>query len=103
MSKYFVLKKKPLRYLLQLEFLTAAYILTRFSLFVVFLILAKPRFSINTNQKSSNPMLIRLGENVTLMCPFENFDRFQWYKDEVPFDNKTINVAIHNISRNDQG
>lgn len=46
---------------------------------------------------------VRLGDSVTLMCPFENFAQFQWYKDSTPFNNETANIQIRNISRTDQG
>lgn len=67
------------------------------------LLLAKPRFSVQNDRPHSETILIRLGENITLMCPFENFAQFQWFKDSIPFNNETINIDIRNISRTDQG
>lgn len=68
-----------------------------------FIVLAKPNHKTQSDWKSSQTKLVRLGENVTLMSPFENFDKFQWYKNSVAFNNQAINVQIHNVSRANQG
>lgn len=79
-------------------------VLNTYSFSSDFILLAKPKLSTHSDQKHSKSMLVRLGENITLMCPFENFDNFEWYKDSsVAFNNKTINIEIYNISLNDQG
>lgn len=39
-----------------------------------------------------------MGDNVTLICPFENFDNFKWYKDQSLFNTQFIDIHIYNIS-----
>lgn len=72
-------------------------------LFFNFVILAKPDFLTQSDRPHSETILIQLEKNITLLCPFGNFDQFQWDKNSVPFNNKTKNIEIHNISRTDQG
>lgn len=52
-------------------------------------------------------MPIQLGSNATLLCPFKNFDHFEWYKNSEAFNNSTnnesVDIIFHNISIADQG
>lgn len=56
-----------------------------------------------SDRSHSETISIQLGQNITLMCPFENFDQFQWHKNSIPLNDTATNIEIHNISRTDRG
>lgn len=47
-----------------------------------------------------------MGSNVTLVCPFKNFNYFEWHKNAEIFhndDSKSTDIVFPNISTADQG
>lgn len=48
--------------------------------------------------ETSEAMDIRLGDDVTLACPFENVDHFEWLKDGELLNNQTYNLTFVNVS-----
>lgn len=66
-------------------------------------LLAKPQllFDADGNSKTIH---IRLGENITLKCPYKNFDHFEWFKDTEPLVNDdALHVELENVSLEDEG
>lgn len=45
--------------------------------------------------------MFRLGSNATLLCPFENFDTLEWFKDGEPLNELVIELT--NITQSDRG
>lgn len=52
-------------------------------------------------------MQIELGSNATLVCPFKNFNHFEWLKNSKAFNNSnntdSVDITFHEISTDDQG
>lgn len=46
---------------------------------------------------------IRVGDNLTLPCPFENFDTLKWYRKGKFFNNQSTVIQINNMSTLDAG
>lgn len=46
---------------------------------------------------------VKVGDNITFTCPFQNFDHFEWLKGGVPYDDSTLHVELLNISSVDEG
>lgn len=68
-----------------------------FNSFLFFL--AKPKLIGEENTKK----LVRLETDVTLRCPFENFDSFTWFKDSRHFQSIELDINLRNISTTDEG
>lgn len=47
--------------------------------------------------------LVRLGGNVSLICPFDNFDQIEWHKDTEPFKGQETHIELQNLSTGDEG
>lgn len=70
---------------------------------------AEPELFTNKDEYTET-IPIQLGSNATLLCPFKNFDHFEWLKNSEIFDNSnnnnnsgSIDIIFHNISIADQG
>lgn len=84
-----------------LSFMTRkAWIVTLLSVF-----LAEPELFVNQDvYHHAIPM--QLGSNGTLLCPFKNFDHFEWFKNSEVFvsgNSESADITIHNISVADEG
>lgn len=67
-------------------------------------LLAKPQLLLDADSDFKT-IHIRFGENITLKCPFENFEHFEWIKDAETFENDDdmLDVELENISFEDEG
>lgn len=66
--------------------------------------LAKPALTIFNSDKHFEKMFIRLGANLTLLCPFKDFNTFEWHKNtERFFGHQSHNITFKNISIKDEG
>lgn len=69
------------------------------------LFLAEPELSSHKNGFTEK-ISVEVGSDVTLICPFKNFNHFLWYKNAEIFhddNSKATNIVFHNISTADQG
>lgn len=65
-------------------------------------ILAEPELTIDT-QHHTETKLVHLEDNITLICPFKNFNDFAWYKNGELYDNQTEEIVFQNVSHSDEG
>lgn len=72
----------------------------------VFVGIAKPEFLWPFTHSASTHFetkLVRLGDDVSLACPFRNFDRFEWFKGIEGYNNQNTTIEIRNASPSDEG
>lgn len=64
--------------------------------------LAKPQLIFDADSNLET-IRVRLGENVSLKCPFKNFDHFQWFENTEQIDNQILRLELENVSFKDAG
>lgn len=62
----------------------------------------KPKLLFDSGNKFKT-IALRLGDNYTMECPFENFVRFEWFKDTELFDSQLLTIDLKNVSLRDKG
>lgn len=76
-------------------------------LLVCFIILAEPELITGDKSNSEvNPEIkrARLGDTLTLICPYRNFDSIEWFHNSEPFNNnQTSSIEFSKISASNQG
>lgn len=71
--------------------------------FILYSLLAKPQFLYDVNSNFLK-IPVQLGDDITLKCPFENFNHFEWLKNEEPLDNNhMLHPELKNVSFEDAG
>lgn len=71
--------------------------------FCIVFLLAKPQLLFDAD-RNFQTIHIRLGENITMKCPYKNFDHFEWYKNTKPLDNNhMLHAELENVSFEDEG
>lgn len=76
-----------------------------FKRFQLMFFLAEPEL-LTDKDEFSETISIELGSNATLLCPFKNFDDFEWLKNGNVFNksnSNSVDIVFHNISASDQG
>lgn len=64
---------------------------------VVYFIIAKPKV-LNYIGKHYVTKAVRVGSNLRLACPFENYDTFRWYKNEKLLNMQAIDIQMLSVS-----
>lgn len=64
---------------------------------------AKPKLLPGYQDSNFETKTVHLGSNVTLECPFVDFNHLEWLNNSDPYNSKKTKIDIKNISPKDEG